>query len=636
MRLLPKLTLGILAAAVVPLAIAGSCSERLSRRTLRARIQQDHAALAANAADGVERFFAGLRTSLSIPQALDYKSAPPMAITGALQLSYRSSDDLAIVALLDEKGEEVVGAVYLTNPDSAGDLANRPAVSDADRDAFLARVPWRAALAGQEAIGDVVVAGSSPRVAVATSFSNGGRKLVVAADVSLERLGQQLAGLSVGGTQVVLVDGQRRRVAGGAPPFRPLEGVALPDDRDPAGPLPKDLSVATVKPRGQAAALAAFAPAAGTGFGVVVTQPEREAFAHASDLRARTFFWLGVAALIALIVGIGLASDFSRRVGNLVATTVTLGRGKFDARLDATGGDELAELARAFNRMTAELGKASDEIRKQNATITAKNEEITRWNRELERRVEDKTRELRDAQELMLRARSLTAIGTLGAGIAHEINNPLTGVIGGTQLLLMDAPPGHSQRPLLEDIETQAQRIRAIVANMLRLAQQESGAELVPVDLNRVIDDALELVGREELKKSRIDVECRYAPALPTVRGNPVLLQEAVIELVTNARRAMPRGGTLTLATQLAAGEKRLVALRVSDTGNGIKQEIIEKIFDPFFTTKENWSSTGMGLTMVHKIVEEHHGKIAVDSPNGSGASFTMTFPADRGRTHLD
>src|SRR5688572_5173632 len=107
MRLLPKLTLGILAAAVTPLAIAGSCTERLSRRTLRARIQQDHAALAANAADGVERFFAGLRTSMSIPQALDFESASPRAITGALQIAYRSSDDLAIVALLDEKGEEI-------------------------------------------------------------------------------------------------------------------------------------------------------------------------------------------------------------------------------------------------------------------------------------------------------------------------------------------------------------------------------------------------------------------------------------------------------------------------------------------------------------------------------------------------
>src|SRR5262245_46339345 len=198
MRLLPKLTLGILAAAVVPLAIAGSCSERLSRSTLRARIQQDHTALAANAADGVERFFDSLRTSMSIPRALDYKSASPAAITGALQLAYQSSDDLAIVALLDDKGEEVVGAVYLTNPaTAAGDLANRPAVSDADRDAFLARVPWRNALAGGDAIGEVVMAGASPRVAVASSFTNGGRKLVVAVDVSLERLGQQLAGLSV-------------------------------------------------------------------------------------------------------------------------------------------------------------------------------------------------------------------------------------------------------------------------------------------------------------------------------------------------------------------------------------------------------------------------------------------------------
>src|SRR5205814_2138673 len=112
---------------------------------------------------------------------------------------------------------------------------------------------------------------------------------------------------------------------------------------------------------------------------------------------------------------------------------------------------------------------------------------------------------------------------------------------------------------------------------------------------------------------------------IPPVRGNAVRLQEVVIELVTNARRAMPEGGKITVTT--SAPDDRLVAVRVADTGRGIAPEMIDKIFDPFFTTKDEWTATGMGLTMVHKIVAEHHGDIRVDSRPGAGATFTMTFP---------
>ena len=228
----------------------------------------------------------------------------------------------------------------------------------------------------------------------------------------------------------------------------------------------------------------------------------------------------------------------------------------------------------------------------------------------------------------------MAAIGQLAAGVAHEINNPLTGVLGAAQLLLMDIPAGAPAHALVKDIEVQAQRIRKIIANLTRIAQREAGAELVPVDLNRVLDDALELVGPEELKKARIEVERTYAEPLPAVRGNPVQLQEAMIELLTNARRAMPDGGRLTVAT--TSPDARMVAVRVADTGRGIEKQHLSKIFDPFFTTKENWSSTGMGLTLVHKIVEEHRGTIVVDSETGRGATFTLTFPASTPRAHLE
>jgi signal transduction histidine kinase len=608
-RLLPKLTLGILAASALPLAIAGVMSARLSERAMRDRVRADSAALAAEAAHAVEGFLRDKRASLAAYTGLaPLASGSPEVLTGVLRLVYRADGDALIVALLGADGNERVGAAYLSTPEDAEKL-DRVVVSDAEHDAFLARVPWKEAIATGSAVGAITAgADGEPRVAVAVALGYD----VLAADMSLARIGGELGALGSGDRRVELVDAKRRAVAGGPETRRAAAvGALLPGDKDPAGPLPGP-SVATVH-----GTLAAFAPVSGAALGVLVSQPERTAFAEVRAVATRTWYWVGVSALLALIVGGALARDVAKSVRKLVAGTEKIAGGAYEARLDATGGDELADLALAFNKMAAEIGRASDEIK--------------RWNRELEGRVAEKTSELAAAQELMLRSRSLAAMGTLGAGVAHEINNPLTGVLGAAQLLLMELGSDHPARKLLKDIEAQAQRIRAIVANLLRVAQKEVGDELVAIDLNRVVEDALMLVGESELKKEKIELERRLDP-LPQLRGNPLLLQEAIIELVTNARRAMPKGGRLTLAT--SADNGGLASLRVTDTGRGIEPGIIDKIFDPFFTTKDNWTSTGMGLTLVHKIVEEHKGTIRVDSRPGAGATFTMTFPVAQ-KAHL-
>jgi two-component system NtrC family sensor kinase len=635
MRLMPKLTLGILVASAVPLVIAGFTSARLSEAALRARTQEGHAALAVNAADGVSRFFDGIAALLEVcPRMKDLEGSPPELVTGVLRVAYHSDEDIRIVSLLDEHGLERVGSAYLSSPADAAKL-HRAAVSDAERDEFLTRVPVAEALVHGRAVGPVVMIGhpATPRAAVAIVFAGKNARYVLAADVSLARLHQRLAALSQGGNEVLLVDQERRAVAGGNG-ARPLgEAVTLPDDRDPAGPLPQKTSVATVDPPGRAPALAAFAPAGASGLGVLVWQPVAVAFAHTRDLRARTIYWLLIAVLVAIVVGVGLAREVARRVTGLVEGTRKLAQGDFETRLEATGDDEISQLGRAFNRTASDLGTASDAIRRRNAEISAKNLEILKWNQELTARVEAKTAELRKAEELLLRSRSMAAVGTLGAGMAHEINNPLTGILGAAQLMLLDLPPGTPQQLMVKDLERQAQRIRVIVENLLRLSEREAGSSQAAVDLNRVVQDSLALVPGSELERARIHIECQLTEPLPPLRGDAVQLQDALLELMTNARRAMPEGGTLTLAT--SAPDKRFVALRVSDTGPGIAAEIIDKIFDPFFTTKTHWQSTGMGLTMVHKIVEDHRGTIAVESPAGKGASFTLRFPV-AGAAHLE
>jgi signal transduction histidine kinase len=608
MRLQPKLTLGILAAAAVPLAISGLSQARLSARALRSRIMQDHAALAHNAADGVASFFDQAASTLELlPELSDLERADPELAAGVLRVAYHAEHDAAVIAFLDDHGAERVPSVYLSGKDAAAALG-KPAVRDADRDAFLRRVPVAQALAHGRALGPIAWTGdpAEARVALAVAVKGADGTYLLAADLSLARLSARLSALSQAGVEVSLVDGARRAIAPGLPP------VALPADRDPTGALPA-ADVASVRPPGRAAALAAFAPAATWGVGVLVAQPEAAAFSHVAELRRRALYWLAIAALCAAVVGIALARDVARRIATLA------------------GSDELAGLARSFNKMAADLGTATDAIRKRNAEIEGKNAEISKWNRELEQRVADKTRELRQAEDALLRARSLAAVGNLGAGMAHEINNPLTGILGIAQLLLADLPAGAPERALVGDLENQAQRIRAIVKNLLELSDTERGAGEQAVDLNAVVTDALAL-SRPELERGKIEIVTQLAGKLPAVRGDAARLEEVVIELCENARRAMPKGGTLTIAT--STPDDKLVALRVTDTGGGIAREHLEKIFDPFFTTKMHWRATGMGLTMVHKVVEQHRGSIAVDSPPGRGASFTLSFPAAAG-THL-
>jgi two-component system, NtrC family, sensor kinase len=253
------------------------------------------------------------------------------------------------------------------------------------------------------------------------------------------------------------------------------------------------------------------------------------------------------------------------------------------------------------------------------------------WNQTLEKRVAEKTDELRQAQELLFRSRSLSALGELGAGVAHEINNPLSGALGIVQLLIADLPAGHPARPLLEDLEGEALRIRKIVQNMLRLAQRQSGHDTTPVDLARALEDAVELCSPSELAASRIAVVRKYEAA-SSVRGSATQLQESFIQIIQNARNAMKKGGTLTL--EIAMVEDALVRVRIGDTGVGISPDHLPRIFDPFFTTKGDRSGTGLGLSFVHRTVEDHGGTIKVESALGVGTTLVLCFPADQGRTH--
>jgi two-component system NtrC family sensor kinase len=293
-------------------------------------------------------------------------------------------------------------------------------------------------------------------------------------------------------------------------------------------------------------------------------------------------------------------------------------------------------LAASFNRMTEALAKTQTEL---DALVQT-----------LEQRVEERTQELREAQAQLVQTEKLASLGKLSASIAHEINNPLSGILTYAKLLsrkFRAGPPdaeGSGRPQQLSLVERETQRCCSIVRNLLDFARQRQSS-FQPVDVRTAVDEGLSLLAHR-LGIQNVEVARDFGP-LPTVRADFGQLRQAFVNILMNACEAMPGGGKLRVVTREvvlpadgsgralsptgkpappASPQARFAEVAISDTGQGIPPEHLSKIFDPFFTTKEK--GTGLGLSVVYGIVEKHGGKISVDSRVGQGTTVTLRFPA--------
>jgi len=226
-------------------------------------------------------------------------------------------------------------------------------------------------------------------------------------------------------------------------------------------------------------------------------------------------------------------------------------------------------------------------------------------------------------------AERLAALGSLSAGIAHEINNPIGIITSRIEVMLMEAAEQALPPAVVEDLQVlqrNAMRVARIAQSFLSFARQ-SPAERGPVELNCVIVETLELVERQ-MGKEGVRITTRLDPALPRLLGHANALEQVLLNLITNARDAMSGEGKIVIETTLAAGRPDQVLLRVSDTGPGIAPEALPRIFDPFYTTKP--TGTGLGLSVSYGIVRDHNGTVDVESTPGRGTTFVLTFPALR------
>ncbi|MGQ0541849.1 MAG: ATP-binding protein [Blastocatellia bacterium] len=227
-------------------------------------------------------------------------------------------------------------------------------------------------------------------------------------------------------------------------------------------------------------------------------------------------------------------------------------------------------------------------------------------------------------EEALQQNEKLSSIGLLAAGVAHEVNTPLTGVSSYTQMLLGMIPETDPKHALLQKMQRQTDRATNIVGNLLNFSRTGNAIESREINVNKLLDDTLQLL-EPQLRKSNVGIEKEYTKPMSLIFGNGGKLQQVFTNLILNARDAMFGGGQITLRTAVVNEDE--IVVEVADDGEGIPQENLNKIFDPFFTTKGVGNGTGLGLAVTYGIVQEHAGTIEVKSEYGSGATFKLSFP---------
>lgn len=297
-----------------------------------------------------------------------------------------------------------------------------------------------------------------------------------------------------------------------------------------------------------------------------------------------------------------------RPVEALTRASERLASGKLDTRAPIGGAAEVARLSLAFNAMSGDL-------RRERAALDARVAEL-----------EKTTRDLRAAQSSLVRSEKLASVGRLSAGIAHEIGNPLTSILGLVELLRDGGLEPAEEAEFLKRIQTETERIHRIIRDLLDFARAspEPGEDAVArTDLGIVIDRAVTLVAPQKDLR-RIVIERRITSDLPSVRGSEDRWTQILLNLLLNAADAIEGEGTITITLEADEEDDARIVLRVSDTGPGIAPEVRDRLFEPFVTTKPPGSGTGLGLAVCLSLVEGFGGKLSADNVEGGGARFTI------------
>jgi len=333
-----------------------------------------------------------------------------------------------------------------------------------------------------------------------------------------------------------------------------------------------------------------------------------------------------IVAMIALAIGCGavvavyaMTKAFVIPIQRLAQATVRIASGDLGHTVEVCGNDELAELARSFNSMVMDLRRYHQEVEDYSRTLEERVNERTAD-------LEEANKTLRDTQAQLIQASKMAAMGQFGAGVAHELNQPLAGISGYTDLLLLKLDADSAEHRYAKKIEDQCTRMTKIVGNLRTFARQ-SKFEYAEIDINQPIDDAVMLLG-EQLRAHNVKLKRELRSGMPKVLADANQLEQVFLNLISNAKDAMePSGGTLTIVSRLSE-TTNFVEVLVADTGTGMDAATMTDIFNPFFTTEDVGKGTGLGLSISLGIVEDHGGRIEVHSIRSQGTVFRVSLPA--------
>ena len=315
----------------------------------------------------------------------------------------------------------------------------------------------------------------------------------------------------------------------------------------------------------------------------------------------------------------------ARPVTVLRRGTERLAQGDLGYQIQVESGDEIGELARSFNAMSSQL--------------KAEHTENVAWTQTLEQRVDQKTRELKRAHEHALHTEKMASIGKMAAVLAHEINNPLSGILTYAKLLrkwIVNDDGGKNRRAEICDsldlIASESRRCGDLVKNLLTFSRT-TPMNLQPTNLNRVIEQSLRLI-QHQLDLATVQVQLQLDQNLPEVVCDGAQIEQVLLALMMNALDAMPQGGNLWVTTTTEVSEE-IVRITVRDDGAGISPDILPRLFEPFLTTKEVGKGVGLGLAISRSILERHNGKIEVQSELGRGTTFMIDLPCEAESDHV-
>ncbi len=338
----------------------------------------------------------------------------------------------------------------------------------------------------------------------------------------------------------------------------------------------------------------------------------------ASSSRRMLAYTAAALLIVALLIGLFVWRVVYRPIQALKNGTEHLSQGELGYQIKVHSHDEVGELAESFNGMSLELRAA--------------NEQIINWAKTLEDRVQQKTTELKNAHNHVLHVEKMASLGKMAAVVAHEVNNPLSGILTYAKLIRKWVATGQVQNEkraeameCLDLVASESRRCGDLINNLLSLSRS-APINLQSTDLHTVIDRSLLLV-RHQLELGGIELQLDVAKDLPRVSCDAAQIEQVLLALIMNARDAMPRGGTLWLETRMNR-EANEIEIKVRDDGAGIPPDVLPQIFEPFVTTKENGHGVGLGLAISRGIIERHKGRIEVESELGRGTTFTVTLPA--------